>query len=141
MIAYAESSAVLAWLLGEPRGGDVQRALSSATHVVTSTLTRLECRRGIARRELQGRVTRHDVERALDVFARASAHWTFIDVAPEVLDRASEPFPVEPVRSLDAIHLATVLVVRPAAPAIEIIALDERVRTNAVRLGVPVLPA
>ena len=40
MNLYAESSAVLAWLLGEDHGGEAQREIAAADLVLTSELTR-----------------------------------------------------------------------------------------------------
>jgi len=49
VIVYAESSAVLAWLLGEPSQNVVLEQLRGAERVVSSSLTALECARGLAR--------------------------------------------------------------------------------------------
>lgn len=49
MILYAESSAVLAWLLGEEMGEPVRQLLAAAEGVVTSELTLLECDRVLHR--------------------------------------------------------------------------------------------
>jgi len=141
LIIYAESSAVLGWLLGESHGEEVRHALESADGVVASRLTRLECLRAIVRLEATGQATPADAERLLGVFARASAEWTMIDIAAELVERAGAPFPEEPVRALDAIHLASALVVRSVTPDVEIAALDTRVRRNALRLGIAVRPA
>jgi predicted nucleic acid-binding protein len=137
---YAESSAVLAWLFEQPRGDEARRILDGADMVVASRLTRLECLRAIVRVEAAGIAGAPDLARMRDALARTSAGWVFVEVGPDVLDRAAAPFPSESVRSLDAIHLATVLVVKSASPALEMVALDERVRRNARLLGVPVLP-
>jgi hypothetical protein len=64
-----------------------------------------------------------------------------IDIAAEVVERAATPFPEEPVRALDALHLASALLVRSVTPDVEIAALDRRVRRNALRLGIAVRPA
>ena len=56
MIVYAESSAVLAWLLGEADGKPVRRLLAEAERVVASTLTPLECARSLARGVATGRL-------------------------------------------------------------------------------------
>lgn len=48
---------------------------------------------------------------------------------------------MEPIRSLDAIQLATVLVLRDIQPDLRILSLDRRVRENAVALGFEILPA
>jgi predicted nucleic acid-binding protein len=138
---YAESSAVLSWLFGEPGGEVVRHELDAADSVVASRLTRLECLRAVVRMEATGRATPADADRLLGILARASAEWTLVDITTEILDRAGAPFPDEPVRALDAIHLASALLVRSVTPEVEIVALDGRVRRNAVRLGIPVRPA
>jgi len=49
MNLYAETSAVLSWLLGEPDGEAVRGALMSADEVLVSELTLLECHRAFVR--------------------------------------------------------------------------------------------
>jgi len=45
---YAESSAVLSWLLGEADNGRVRSALGQATTIISSDLTLIECDRALA---------------------------------------------------------------------------------------------
>ncbi len=52
-----------------------------------------------------------------------------------VVERASEPFPVEPVRSLDAIHLATALEYKKLYPGLEITSQEKRINDNLEPLG------
>jgi len=47
---------------------------------------------------------------------------------------------VEPLRTLDALHVASVLAARSAIPNIALLSLDGRVRENGVALGFDVLP-
>lgn len=141
MIVYAESSAIAAWLLGERLGDGVRRALESAEHVVTSDLSGLEVHRALCRGMVQQRFGDAVVARMRAQLARSSARWIMMAIAPEVLQRAGMPFPDEPVRSLDAIHLATALAVRSEQPDLAMLSLDQRVRRNAVALGFQVLPA
>ena len=141
MIVYAESSAVLGWLLGEPRGEVVRQAFETAEVVVASRLTRLECLRAIVRLEATRQASPAETDRLLSVFAQASSEWTMIEIAAELVERASAPFPEEPVRSLDALHLASLLAVQSTVPDVEMAALDSRVRRNALRLGIAVRPA
>ena len=49
MNLYAESSAVLAWLLGEDAGAEVKEILTRAETVVASDLTVIECDRVLIR--------------------------------------------------------------------------------------------
>lgn len=58
----------------------------------------------------------------------------------EVVDRARQGFPAEPLRTLDAIHLATALVVRAAVPGMSLLGLDEQIRRAARQLRLSVLP-
>jgi predicted nucleic acid-binding protein len=45
------------------------------------------------------------------------------------------PFPAEPIRTLDAIHLATAELLGEAPQLVTIVTRDERVRANARALG------
>jgi hypothetical protein len=58
-----------------------------------------------------------------------------VDVDRAVLDRVRRPFPVEPIRTLDAIHLATVELLGEAPQLITVVTRDERVGENARALG------
>ena len=140
MIAYAESSAVLAWILAEPNGEPVRNALAGAEHVVSSTLTYLECHRAIRRGARDGRLGPGDELAALQLLDQSRATWVTLEMHGAVLEHAAGAFPHEPVRTLDAIHLATALEFRTAFPDLAVVSLDDRVRTNASELGLSVVP-
>lgn len=140
MIIYAESSAILAWLLGEPSQTVALRELEGADSVVTSSLTAVECSRGLARARAMGRVSVGDelaAQRLLDV---AELSWDVHDLSERVMARARVGFPSEPIRTLDALHLATALIFREALGDVWILSFDERIRDNAAALGIPVTP-
>jgi predicted nucleic acid-binding protein len=61
----------------------------------------------------------------------------FVELAPTVLARAVEPFPMA-VRTLDAMHLATALFLAERRQGVKIATYDERMRgaARAVGLGV-----
>jgi hypothetical protein len=61
-----------------------------------------------------------------------------VSVTEAVLAHAGRPFPVEPVRTLDAIHLATVQQWGDPPALVTIVTRDVRVRDNATALGHPV---
>ena len=56
MNLYAESSAVLAWLLGEEDGNRVREFLSGAELVTASDLTLIECDRVLLRAVVLGEI-------------------------------------------------------------------------------------
>jgi predicted nucleic acid-binding protein len=60
----------------------------------------------------------------------------YVELAPPVLARALEPFPV-PVRTLDALHLATMDFLRAHGQALELASYDERLLAGARALQIP----
>jgi len=141
MIVYAESSAVLAWLLGEPSQALVTRALREAERVVSSALTGLECARGLARARSTRRLTAAEELAALRLLDVAESNWDVHEITSTIVTRARASFPLEPVRTLDAIHLATAATFNEAVGAIQVLSFDDRVRTNARQLGLGVTPS
>ena len=141
MTIYAESSAVLAWLLGEPSAPDVRECLASADVVVASDLTIVECERVLIRAVAMGELPEAEAAgRRADLNA-AAAHWVVLRLGGDVIDRARQRLPKEPVRTLDALHLACALVARTAAPDVDVLSLDEHIRANAGALGFDLQPA
>jgi predicted nucleic acid-binding protein len=137
---YAESSAVLAWLLGENAGRHVREVLRRAELVMASDLALLECDRVLIRA-----VTLREIDEGTAADRRAhlnaaAAHWHLWRVSADIVERARHPFPVEPVRTLDAIHLASALAIRSAVPSVELLSLDDRIRRVGKQLGFRLRP-
>jgi hypothetical protein len=140
MTLYAESSAVLRLA---PRAGarkDVAATLADADLVIASDLTLIECDRVLIRAvtldELRG-VGRRPATGAAQCGLRPMDSARLDE---EIVERARRPFPAEPVRTLDAIHVASALVARKAVPDLAMLSLDDHVREAAGRLGIPLLP-
>ena len=112
MNLYAESSAILAWLLGEEEGTRVRRMLADAEIVVASDLTVIECDRVLLRGTALGELTEADAADRRAYLTTAVSHWHVMRIGQEIVDRARQPFPGEPIRTLDAIHLASALFAR-----------------------------
>ena len=64
---------------------------------------------------------------------------SLIDLEPQVLARALEPFPT-PVGTLDGLHLATIEFLRARGEDIELASYDKRLNAAAQALGVAVYP-
>ena len=140
MNVYAESSAVLAWLLGERAGRRVREVLRRAELVMASDLALLECDRVLIRA-----ITLREIDAATAADRRAhlnaaAAHWHLWRVSADIVERARQPFPAEPVRTLDAIHLASALAARSAVPSLELLSLDDRIRRAGEQLGFRLQP-
>jgi predicted nucleic acid-binding protein len=140
MRLYAESSAVLAWLLGEPTGAQARATLEAADLVIASDLTLIECDRVLIRLAAFKHVSEAEIADRRARLLEASTHWDVLRLSPEIVDRARRPFPVEPVRTLDALHLASALVAKASVSGLEMLSLDDRVRGAARALGIPLQP-
>jgi predicted nucleic acid-binding protein len=138
---YAESSAVLAWLMDEPSAAAIRRLLGASEITVASDLTLIECDRVLLRAVAIEELTQAEAADRRAHLAAAAAHWQTLRIAPEVVERARRPFPGSPIRTLDAIHLASLLVGRSAVRGLGLLSLDDRVRRAAKELGVDVVPA
>jgi predicted nucleic acid-binding protein len=128
-----ESSALVAALL-ERDTAELRKIPLGARHM-TSALTLAETGRAILRARAAGRLTAEQERaavRALRTFERRSF---ILDVDRAVLDRVRRPFPVEPIRTLDAIHLATVELLGEAPQLVTVVTRDARVGENASALG------
>lgn len=126
---YLDTSVALAHLLGETRRPP---ASLWAEPLISSRLLQLElwCRlnarglgasHGEAARQLLGRVA-------------------LVELASPVLERALEPFPA-PVRTLDAMHLATLSFLHAQGQPVPLATYDERLAAGASALGISRWPA
>ena len=118
----------------------MRNILSGAVLVVSSDLTLVECERVIIRSEKIGGVMEAQAADLGAVLRQAAAHWHLGHLADEILERARRPFPREPIRTMDALHLASALLLRSAISGLTMLSLGERIRTNALELGFAVLP-
>jgi predicted nucleic acid-binding protein len=132
-LKYVESSALVAALLEHDT--DVTKRLPAGTRRVTSALTLSEAGRAIIRARTTGRLTAEDEKAAVRALRTFERRCFVLEVNQAVLDRVRRPFPVEPIRTLDAIHLATAELLGEPPQLVTIVTRDERVRANASALG------
>ena len=62
---------------------------------------------------------------------------SLVEMTPIVLARGLEPFP-RPLRTMDALHLASLEYVRSGGVAVELASYDQRMIDVALALGIPV---
>jgi predicted nucleic acid-binding protein len=137
---YAESSAVLAWLLGDEGEARVRRTLSAATIVFASDLTLIECDRVLIRAVTLQALDEREAAKRRSSLQSIAAGWQLLRVSPEIVSRARQPFPAEPIRTLDALHLASAITARSAVPDLVLLSLDERIRKAGLGMGFTVHP-
>jgi predicted nucleic acid-binding protein len=136
-VCYVESSALVAALL--EHDSDALRVLDSGFTFVSSELTFAESRRALKRAVASGRLAAREVpelERALTTFAN---HCEVVLISAAVIDRVGRPFPAEPVRTLDAIHLATLSALDGPAASVSVLTRDRRIQSNATAMGFEVI--
>lgn len=133
VLRYVETSALLAALLERDAGA--RMALRVDGRRVTSALTMAEASRGLVRARVAGRMTPSQERVALRALKHFEQRCAVVPVTDEVIARAGRPFPVEPVRTLDALHLATVEFLDEQPQFVTMITRDARVRDNARALG------
>ena len=137
---YLESSAALRDLLDGEGADTVRTALRDAGVVATSRLTLAEVSRVMTRlRVLEPRAGAAAGPREAQ-FQSDAELWAVQPVDEAIWERAGRPFPHEPVRIMDAIHLATMEKLSGALTRMTVLSTDERVRQNARALGFDVLP-
>jgi predicted nucleic acid-binding protein len=141
MNLYAESGAALAWLLEQEHGELVADALAQAELVIASDLTLIECDRVLVRAVALDELQESDAVHRQARLAAVSTRWTLLGLDEEIIERARRPFPSEPVRTLDAIHLASALTARKAVSGLAMLSLDGRVRRAADSLGFALIPS
>jgi predicted nucleic acid-binding protein len=127
-VIYLDTSVVLAQLFAEDRVPPPELwedVLVSSRLAVYETWTRVHARKLSA--------SHGDNVRTL--FGRVA----LIEMVAPVLARALEPFPA-PVRTLDALHLASIEFLRAQSQSVSLATYDERLRTAARALGVTIYP-
>ena len=106
MIAYVDTSALLRLVLREP--GAVEEILSWE-RLVSSELLAVESLRTLDRLRLQGALTTEEAAAWRGVVTEWLEAVDLVMLRRPILARACDPFPV-PLGTLDALHLATLLV-------------------------------
>ena len=132
-VRYIESSALVAALL--ERDADALKSVRTRGRKVTSALTIAEAARAILRARAAGRLTADQERAAVRALRRFERRCFLVAVTDPILTRVRRPSPIEPIRTLDAVHLATAELLGEPPPLIVVVTRDVRVRENAHALG------
>ena len=130
-VRYLETSALLCWLFDEPDSRTVIKTINDAELICTSELTRIETLRALARAHREKIIDSKERTALTQLFDVKLRGWFRMSIDESVVSGAAVDFPIEPVRSLDAIHLATALEYKKLYPDIKMVSLDERIQRNA----------
>jgi predicted nucleic acid-binding protein len=132
-VRYIESSALVAALL--ERDLAARASVRAKGRPVTSALTIAEAARAILRARVGGRLTAEEERAVVRALRRFERRCYLVAVTDAILARVRRPFPREPVRTLDAVHLATAELLGDPPQLVTVVTRDVRVRDNAQALG------
>jgi predicted nucleic acid-binding protein len=127
-VIYLDSSVALAHLFAEDRA---PTAALWREPLISSRLLQYE---------IWNRINAHKRGRALEEDAQALINRvSLLSLTSSVLQRALEPLPV-PVRTLDALHLASIEFLRREHQSVELASYDKRLLAGARALGIAIWP-
>ncbi len=131
---YIDTSAVLRAILETGTTPAVERRLAEAPTLLTSRLSRVEGARALLRLRREGRVGETGLADAARGLAELWARCEIWELTNTVCDLAAQVAPLHPLRTLDALHLATFLEARLRIPDLEILTTDQRLVAAAAQV-------
>lgn len=135
MIVYVDTSVTLRILFREPNPVEVWGKWEKA---FSSSLWRVEALRAVDRLRLSGDLSDEELADLIRDIRIVHETLAIYPLSERILQRASETFPTI-VETLDAIHLATALAIREAAPIDLLLTHDAQLGTAARSVGFSVL--
>ena len=134
MIAYLESSAALALYVEEPTSAEVRSLIRGVDTLGTSILTQLEVMRNLHRL-----LDNEQIALAVDQFREDMQSMVVASVSDEVVDAAVTIAVATGVKSLDALHLSSALIL--GGIGAEFLTFDRRQAVAARAVGLRVIGA
>lgn len=139
MWAYFDTSALVKRYVAEPGRRDVLRLLRRH-ECLTSAVLPVELRSALRRRGAEGSIDPARMPEMLRRVASDRAYWTLVDVGADVLAAAESLVAGYPLRTLDAIHVASAQLFagRVPIPGLLFVSADARQTSVAAAVGLTV---
>jgi predicted nucleic acid-binding protein len=133
---YFDTSALVKRYVDEHGRREVLQLLRR-NECVTSAVLPVELRSGLRRRVADGSL---DVARLAAILKHVAAdrpYWTLVEVGTDVLAGAEKLVAAHPIRTLDAIHVASaqLFAARVSRPGLTFVSADKRQTETAVAVG------
>ena len=133
--AYFDTSVLVKRYVREEGSSDARRLLKNH-RILTSAIAPTETISALSRRRTLGELTAKHFAEILSRIKADHAFWELVEVSALVLKKADEVILKTDLRTLDAIHLASILTFQAASGIqIPIITGDSKQRQAAVHLG------
>jgi len=123
---YLDTSAVLRAVLESGTTPEIEKRIGDAGTLITSRLALVEVGRAFHRIRARGGVSE---EQLADAGRELDALWARCDIwelTPRVCEMAGQVAPGRPLRTLDALHLATYLLARRRIAGLSLLTADRR---------------
>ena len=123
---YLDTSAVLRAVLESGTTPEIEKRIGDAGTLITSRLALVEAGRAFHRIRARGGVSE---EQLADAGRELDALWARCDIwelTPRVCEMAGQVAPGRPLRTLDALHLATYLLARRRIAGLSLLTADPR---------------
>jgi uncharacterized protein len=133
--AYVDTSALVKRYVDEIGRREVLRLLRRH-EVVTSAVLPVELRSALRRRVSEGTIDSARVPEVLKRIAADRAYWTLVEVGADVLAAAETLVAAHPLRTLDAIHVASAQLFADRVTAAELIFVSADARQTAAAAAV-----
>ncbi len=125
---YLDTSAVLRAIVESGTSPEVEARLRDASALVSSRLSQVEASRALHRLRQLGKVPEAklaDAEREIKSLWARCELW---ELTPAVCEMARNVAPGRPLRTLDALHLATFLLARENLAELQLLTVDDRLQ-------------
>ena len=139
MWTYFDTSALVKRYVDEPGRREVLQLLRR-NECVTSAVLPVELRSGLRRRVAEGSIDAARLPAILKHVAADRPYWTLVEVGIDVLAVAETLVAAHPIRTLDAIHVASaqLFAARVSMPGLTFVSADKRQTETAVAVGLVV---
>ena len=125
-LAYFDSGALVKNYVREA-GSSRVRVLLTRYEFLSSAITPIELQSAVQRRHRQREITQPNYKAILSRIANDRSYWQLVEAVPQVLSKAEELIKTENVQTLDAIHIASAIIIQESfSTHLPFISADER---------------
>ena len=114
-LAYFDTSALVKNYVREAGSSRVRRLLATY-EFLSSAITPIELQSAVQRRHQQREITRRNYNSIISRVANDRSYWQLVEVIPQLLGKAEELVKTANLRTLDAVHIASAMIIQDAFP-------------------------
>ena len=125
-LAYFDTSALVKNYVREA-GSSRLRALLTRYEFLSSAITPIELQSAVQWRRRQREIAQPNYNSIISRIENDRSYWQLVEVVPQVLSKAEELVRTQSIRTLDAIHIASAMIIQDSLAALlPFISADEK---------------